>query len=115
MRISLTREAFLLEVSLLREKGYEPRLEPDGMIVILSPSGHYHCVVTAVVEMVQGEIFAVDELHEAGRRIGLRPYLRERIAEANDYPDHDIWHPRGQLRRRLLDSLRLVAPISHTR
>jgi hypothetical protein len=45
----------------------------------------------------------------------LRPYLRERIAEANDYPDHDIWHPRGQLRRRLLDSLRLVAPISHTR
>jgi hypothetical protein len=104
----MTRQAFLHEVRLLRDKGYDPQLDPTGRIVIIAPSGLDRCVLTAVAEMRTGTYFALEDFAEAGRRIGLRPAMCERIAEAHDSPDHEDGAPR-QWRRLLLGALELTS------
>lgn len=107
MDAAMTREAFLDEVCLLPDKGYTARLEPDGMIVITSPAGNDHCVITAVTEMRTGAWFGMSDVHKAGRRLGLSPSLCECIADANDFPDYAVWY-HDQLRQTLLDVLGLA-------
>jgi hypothetical protein len=108
MKMPMTPEAFMYEVCLLRDKGYEPHLESDGIIVITSPSGSNHCVITAVTEMRTGAWFGMSEVAVAGRRLGLPPGLCERFVDANDFPDYEVWY-HDQLRQRLLEVLGLVS------
>jgi hypothetical protein len=108
MKVPMTPEAFMHEVCLLRDKGYEPHLESDGIIVITSPSGNNHCVITAVTEMRTGTWFGMSDVSVAGQRLGLPPGLCERLVDANDFPDYEVWY-RDQTRQRLLEVLGLVS------
>jgi hypothetical protein len=109
METPLTLAAFLDEVYLLRDKGYTAREEADGIIVILSPSGFDHCVVTAVTEMRTGTWFGMSEVSRAGRHLGLSPTLCERIVDANDFQEYAVWYRDG-LRQQLLEALGLASP-----
>jgi hypothetical protein len=111
MKTLMTREAFLSEVHLLRDKGYEPHLEKDGIIVLTSPSGLNACVITAVMEMRTGVWFGMSEVSKAGQQLGLSTSLCERLVDANDFPEYGIWY-RDQLRQSLLEALGLVTPMA---
>jgi hypothetical protein len=109
MNTPLTLDVFLDEVCLLRDKGYIPRQEADGIIVITSPSGLNHCVITAVAEMRTGTRFGMSRVSKAGQQLGLSPSLCERLVDANDFPDYEVWY-RDKLRQRLLAALGLASP-----
>ena len=110
MNTPLTLDAFLNEVCLLRDKGYTPRQEADGIIVITSPSGLNHCVITAVTEMRTGARFGMSHVSKAGQHLGLSPSLCERLVDANDFPEYGVWY-RDKLRHRLLAALGLALPM----
>jgi hypothetical protein len=111
MKAPLTLAGFLDEVYLLRDKGYIAREEADGIIVIRSPSGPDHCVVTAVAEMRTGAWFGMSQVSRAGRHLGLSPILCERIVDANDFPEYAVWY-RDRLRQQLFEALGLASPIA---